>query len=85
MPVNLNDEPQEMRNNIKKITNIRSIDELAYFPNLTHLTFRDAFNEPIETNGVSILPNSLTHLMFGDAFNEPIAQGVLPNSLTSHF
>jgi hypothetical protein len=49
------------------------------FPDLTHLTFGDAFNLLV---GPGVLPQSLTHLTFGRHFNQPIAMGVLPVGLT---
>jgi hypothetical protein len=45
---------------------------------LTHLTFGNFFNKPIESG---ILPSLLTHLTFGYYFNQPITSGVLPSSL----
>ena len=46
-----------------------------YPSNLTHLTFGDDFNQPIDN-----LPNSLTHLTLGYTFNQPINN--LPDSIT---
>jgi hypothetical protein len=45
---------------------------------LTHLTFGDTFNQPIEKD---VLPDSLTHLVFGRNFNQIIKNDVLLKSL----
>jgi len=44
--------------------------------NITHLTFRRRFNEPVKN-----IPLSVTYLKFGDYFNQPI-EGVVPSSVT---
>ena len=63
---------------IKKINIDTNVFNLDNFTKLTHLYFRDNFNQPIRKG---VLPNSLTHLAFGGDFNQPIEKDVLPNSL----
>lgn len=45
-------------------------------PNITHLTFRRRFNEPVKN-----IPSSVTHLKFGDYFDQSI-EGIVSRSVT---
>jgi len=50
--------------------------DLEFLPlSLTHLTFSDSFNRPVD-----ILPPNLTHLTFGNSFNQHVDD--LPSSVT---
>lgn len=48
---------------------------ITNLPSITHLTFGDDFNKPVDN-----LPNSITHLTFGEFFNKSVDN--LPNSIT---
>lgn len=69
--------------NFDRLTNINFGDEfnsdiscLKIIKTLTHLTFgyNSKFNQPLDTNEYSLLPDNLTHLIFGSQshFNMPI-------------
>jgi hypothetical protein len=51
------------------------LEEVTWPSRLTHLTFDERFNQPVDR-----LPASLTHLTFGIYFNQPVDR--LPASLT---
>jgi hypothetical protein len=53
----------------------RSLEEVTWPSRLTHLTFGNIFNQPVDR-----LPVFLTHLTFGYDFNQPVDR--LPVSLT---
>jgi hypothetical protein len=63
------------KNPIKELYYPFDIKPTKYPSNLTHLTFCDNFNQPIDN-----LPNSITHLTLGNKFNQQIDN--LPNSIT---
>jgi hypothetical protein len=46
---------------------------------VTHLTFGNKFNKPLNIN---LIPNSVTHLTFGSSFNQPLILNFIPNSVT---
>lgn len=51
------------------------INDISFPSSLTHLSFGDSFNRPVDS-----LPNSLTYLHLGNSFDTPINS--LPSSLT---
>jgi hypothetical protein len=51
--------------------------QTVIFPNITHLTFSNDFDQPIN----NCIPDSVTHLTFGQNFNQSI-KGCIPNSVT---
>ena len=71
---NINPSRKRFRDAIRKLKNVSTLTNLPI--NLTHLTFSNDFNQPINEN---VLPNKLTHLIFGYQFNQPILPGVLSN------
>ena len=59
---------------------INSLKITKPIPNfITHLTFGNNFNSPLELGSI---PDSVTHLTFGNNFNKKISIGVLPESIT---
>ncbi len=50
--------------------------DMTGFRNLTHITFSDAFDQPVD----GLLPSSITHLTFGYNFNQLVDD--LPPSIT---
>jgi hypothetical protein len=65
--------PFDYDEEIKELKYIMDTNNLA--KNLTHLTFKDYFNQPVDN-----LPLSLTYLNFGRDFNQPVDN--LPKNLT---
>ena len=60
---------------IRKVRWIHDTLPKAFPPNITHITFSQRFQQPVDN-----LPDSVTHLTFGREFNQPIDN--LPPSVT---
>jgi hypothetical protein len=77
---------ESVRKNVRKITGVNNLDEVVLFEHLTHLTFDEDFNQPVNNlpQGLTPLEESrrswLTHLTFGRNFNQEVDN--LPQSLT---
>lgn len=82
-------------NFILKHIYVRNINDIPLLNSITHLTFSNYFNKPVDNLPQSIiyltfsnqfnkpvdnLPQSITHLIFGKYFNQPVDN--LPQSIT---
>ncbi|QGR54348.1 fnip repeat-containing protein [Moumouvirus maliensis] len=83
---NVHDYYDILNSSYGKFTKIKYYAHTKNIPNgVTHLIFRDRFNEPLE----NCIPKSVTHITFGKTFNQSL-EGCLPDNvyylkLGSHF
>jgi len=69
----------QYKNNITKLVDVENTKLIKYYPNVTHLTFGDKFNQPLKKGDI---PQSITHLTFGDGFDQPLNKIVIPPNVT---
>ena len=70
----INSKDKSIEKNTIHLGKIQFVYPLLYFDttSLTHLTFDDEFDQPLNNS----LPKSLTHLIFGKYFNQPLGDSL---------